>query len=385
MSDKLFDTYARLPVTFVRGEGPWLWDSTGKRYLDALSGIGVCALGHANPEIAETICRQSKSLIHSANVAHIEQQAQLAQLLCEVSGLDRAFFANSGAEANECAIKLARLHGHKRGIDNPAILVFSRSFHGRTLACLSASDSRKVQAGFEPLVAGFLRAPFNDIAAIEEIGHHNSNVSAILVEPIQGEGGVQVPDAGYLQAIRRLCDEHDWLMMVDEIQTGLCRTGDWYAYQHDTVRPDVITTAKALGNGVPVGACIADDKVAAMMTPGSHGSTFGGNQLACAAGVTTLKIMQRERLWERAAAVGERLSDRLWRGLKENDQVTEIRGRGLMIGIEFRESAMAIKQRALERGLLVNVTRDRVLRLLPPLIIDDQAADQIADVLLECV
>lgn len=382
MTDHLFPTYARMPIHFSKGHGVWLTDSEGKQYLDALSGIGVCALGHTHPEITEAISKQASTLVHTANIAHIDQQTQLGNLLAEISGLDKAFFANSGAEANECAFKLARMHGHHNNIDVPKIVVFERAFHGRTLACLTASDNKKGQQGFEPLVEGYIRLPYGDIEAVKTLAEQRQDIAAVLIEPIQGEGGIIVPPEGFMQSLRSICTSNNWLMMMDEIQAGVGRTGKWYAIQHENVVPDVITTAKALGNGLPIGACIAKAQYADLMQPGTHGSTFGGNPLACAAALKTLQIMQRDKVSDEVQAKGQWLRTRLKKGLQNNVEVVEIRGRGLMIGIEMKSPAHAIKAKALDNGLIINVTRDKVIRLLPPLIISYDELETLADRLL---
>jgi acetylornithine aminotransferase len=375
MSNALMSTYARLPVTFERGEGCALWDSEGKRYLDSLSGIAVCNLGHAHPALREAICNQAAKLLHTSNLYGIANQQALGEKLTALAGMDRAFFCNSGAEANEAAIKLARLYGHNKGVDEPAIVVMEQSFHGRTLATLSATGNRKVQAGFEPLVKGFVRAPYDDIAALENIARHSPNVVAVLVEPIQGEGGVHVPSASYLNEVRRLCDAHGWLMMLDEIQTGMGRTGKMFAFQHNGITPDVMTLAKALGNGVPIGACLARGVAAETFHPGNHGSTFGGNPLACAAGLAVVDTLIGERLVERAAALGERLKGDFTLALGELPFITNIRGMGLMIGIELDRPCGELVGMALARGLLLNVTAGNTIRLLPPLVMSDDEAD----------
>ncbi len=377
MSDALMTTYARLPVTFEKGEGAWLWDSNGKKYLDAVSGVAVCGLGHAHPKVAEALCRQAQTLVHTSNLYGIANQQALGERLVRAAGMDRVFFSNSGAEANEAAIKLARLYGHQKGIDNPLIIVAEGSFHGRTLATLSATGNRKVQAGFEPLVTGFVRVPYDDVEAIRTVAKNSVGVAAILVEPIQGEGGVQVPTEGYLRDIRELCDAHGWLMMLDEIQTGMGRTGEMFACKHEGVLPDVMTLAKGLGNGMPIGACLARGAAAELFKPGNHGSTFGGNPLACAAGLAVLDVLEQNDLATRAENLGTRMLLGLAEALNGNTHVTDIRGKGLMIGIELDRPCGDLVKRALEQGLLINVTAERTVRLLPPLILSDAEADQI--------
>ena len=372
-------TYNRLPVQFQRGEGIWLWDSENRQYLDALSGIAVCGLGHAHPAVTRAIVEQAGKLVHTSNLYGIELQEQLADKLCSLAEMDRVFFSNSGAEANEAAIKIARLFGHSKDIDSPAIIVMDNSFHGRTLATLTATGNRKVQAGFEPLVPGFIRVPYNDLEAISKVAANSQDVAAILVEPIQGEGGVNIPDAGYLDGIRAICDDHDWLMMLDEIQTGMGRTGRWFAYQHSNEKPDVATLAKALGNGVPVGACLARGKAAEMMQPGSHGTTFGGNPLACRAAIAVLESLEQEQCVANAARLGEYMLAGFSAALADLDSVIDIRGLGLMIGIELDRPCGELVSKALEQGLLINVTAERVVRLLPPLILTDKQADMIVE------
>jgi acetylornithine/N-succinyldiaminopimelate aminotransferase len=372
-------TYGRLPIAFVRGEGIWLWDSDGKRYLDALSGIAVCGLGHAHPAVRDALCDQAGTLIHTSNLYRIPAQEALGERLCAVAGMDRVFFGNSGAEANEAAIKLARLHAHKAGVDKPEVLVMENSFHGRTLATLTATGNRKAQAGFEPLVQGFVRVPYDDLQAVETAAANRPNIVAVLVEPIQGEGGIVVPADGYLAGLRELCDRFGWLLMLDEIQTGMGRTGRMFAHQHAGIRPDVMTLAKGLGNGVPIGACLARGAAAEVFGPGSHGSTFGGNPLACRAGSVVLETLATAGLMERAADVGARMLDAFRRAFKGVDGVNQVRGRGLMIGIELDRPCGELVARALDDGILINVTAACVVRLLPPLIIDDQQADCIVD------
>ena len=365
-------TYGRLPVTFTRGEGAWLWGQDNKRYLDAISGIAVCNLGHAHPAVHQAICSQSKKLLHTSNLYGIENQETLAAKLCELSGMENVFFSNSGAEANEAAIKLARLHGHKRNIDKPTIIVMDKSFHGRTLATLSATGNLKIQQGFSPLLEGFVRVPFNDIPAIEEAVEKNKNIVAVLVEPVQGEGGVNIPADDYLNRIRDICNKHQLLMMLDEIQTGIGRTGKFLAYQHNNILPDVCTLAKALGNGVPIGACLARGSAAQLMTAGSHGSTFGGNPLACSAGLAVLETLESSQLIEQAEQKGRLILDQLSQLLPGNNQVVDLRNKGMMIGIELSKPCTELVKQALTEGLLINVTGENIIRLLPPLIIDEQ-------------
>ena len=385
MTDSLMRTYARQPITFDRGEGVWLWDQEGRRYLDAVAGIAVCGLGHAHPAVTKALCDQAGRLVHTSNLYRIAAQEELADALRRVSGMSRAFFCNSGAEANEAAIKLARLHGHGLQVDVPVVVVMEGSFHGRTLATLSATANRKVQAGFEPLVQGFLRVPYDDLEALERVARERKDVVAVLVEPVQGEGGVIVPRAGYLAGVRRVCDAHGWLMMLDEIQTGLGRTGRWFAHQHDGVLPDVMTLAKGLGNGVPIGACLARGAAAELMGPGSHGSTFGGNPLACRAALAVLETVESERLAERAEDTGAYLRERLAGALQGLECVRAVRGRGLMIGVELARPCGDLVAQARERGLLINVTAERVVRLLPPLILTRADAALLADTLVELI
>jgi acetylornithine aminotransferase len=379
MTDPLMATYKRLPVTFARGEGAWLWDDRGRRYLDAVSGIAVCNLGHAHPAVSRALCEQAGTLVHTSNLYGVERQTELGELLTKTSGMDRAFFCNSGAEANEAAIKLARLYGHGRNIREPVVAVMDNSFHGRTMATLSATGNRKVQAGFEPLVKGFIRVPFGDADALRAVARHNSQIVAVLVEPVQGEGGVNVPHADYLAELRALCDEHEWLLMLDEIQTGMGRTGRFFAFQHAGIEPDVLTTAKALGNGVPIGACLARGRAAELFGPGSHGSTFGGNPLACRAALAVLEEMLESSLPTRAAELGARMLTALQQRLGDVRGVVEIRGHGLLIGVELDRPCGELVGRALDQELLINVTAERVIRLLPPLIIDDEQAETVVD------
>ncbi len=372
MTSHIMPTYNRLPITFDRGEGVWLIDENNNRYLDALSGIAVCNLGHAHAAIHKAICEQSKKLIHTSNIYKIANQEILADQLTEKSGMDNVFFCNSGAEANEAAIKLARKFGHEKGIDKPAIIVMEKSFHGRTLATLSATGNVKVQYGFEPLVEGFVRVPFNDVDAIKTAIAQNKNIVALLVEPIQGEGGINIPASDYLNQLRTLCDQHGLLLMLDEIQTGVGRTGKFLAFQHNDIIPDVCTLAKALGNGVPIGACLASGKASSLLTVGTHGSTFGGNPLACSAALAVLATMDKENLIALATQKGERISAGFKERLKNNHHVLDIRNKGLMIGIELNRPCPELVKIALDKYLLINVTNDTTIRLLPPLIIDEQ-------------
>jgi acetylornithine aminotransferase len=379
MNQHLMNTYAQIPVAFTRGEGAWLWDDSGKPYLDAISGLGVCALGHAHPAVAETIAEQAATLIHTSNLARIPWQEELAGRLSRITGLERSFIANSGTEAIECALKICRIIGHQRGLANPGVIVMENSFHGRTMAALSATGSRKVQAGFEPLVSGFVRVPFGDAAAVRKIADSKLEIVAVLAEPIQGEAGIQVPPPGYLSELRAICDEQGWLLVFDEIQSGLCRSGRWFAHQHEDAPPDMVTTAKALANGIPIAACTASGAAAEAFTPGRHGSTFGGNPLSCRTACTVLDIMRDEQLADRAAATGDWMMESFRSRLSSHTGLKEVRGRGLMIGIEMNHDVNELKSSALERGLLLNIPRDRVIRLLPPLVIDRAQAEQIVD------
>lgn len=375
------NNYGARALSLVKGEGAWVWDDQGKRYLDALSGIAVCGLGHAHPAVTAAISEQAGLLLHCSNLYNIRAQEQLADQLQAVSGMDKMFFGNSGAEANEAAIKLARLHGNNRKISIPTVIVTENSFHGRTLATLTATGNRKVQAGFEPLVRGFARAPYNNLQAIKTIAANNHNVVAIMVEPIQGEGGVCIPDADYLRQLRALCDANDWLLILDEIQTASGRTGSFFHYQQHGIYPDVATIAKGLGNGMPIGACLARGPAAELMQPGSHGSTFGGNPVACAAAIATLNIIEQEQLAQRAATLGTELLAQFKTALDGCDIVKDIRGAGLMIGIELEHACAGLVAQAAEAGLLINVTAGNVIRLLPPLIFSDQQAAQLVQIL----
>jgi len=377
MTSHIMPTYQRLPITFERGEGAWLWDENDNRYLDALSGIAVCNLGHAHPAVHKAICEQSGKLLHTSNIYGIAVQERLADALVEKSGMDNVFFCNSGAEANEAAIKLARKYGYGLGIASPTIIVMEKSFHGRTLATLSATGNAKVQQGFAPLVEGFIRVPYNDVEAIEQALSGHDNIVAVLVEPIQGEGGVNIPALDYLNRIRALCDSRGLLMMLDEIQTGVGRTGKFFAFQHNAILPDVCTLAKALGNGVPIGACLARGKAAEVLTAGAHGSTFGGNPLACSAALAVLTTLDQQHLVESAVQKGDAICAGLAEQLRGNTHVVDIRHKGMMIGIELDSPCAELVKSALQRRLLINVTNEQTIRLLPPLIIDEQQIHQL--------
>ena len=379
MGTHLMSTYKPLPVSFDHGDGIYVYDEQGRQYLDALCGISVTSLGHNHPAVTEAITRQAAKLLHTSNLYHIQNQQKLADLLCEISGMEQVFFANSGAEANEAAIKLARLFGHKNDIKKPEIVVMEGSFHGRTMATLSATGNRKVQAGFEPLVSGFVRAPYNDIEALKVIAKNNRNVVAVLVEPVQGEGGIIIPDPGYLKSIREICDQNNWLMMLDEIQTGMARSGRMFAFQHAGIIPDVMSIAKALGNGVPIGACLAQGKACGVFQPGNHGSTFGGNPFACQVGYTVVQTMLEQKLYENAKQRGEQLASILKDKLQGNAAIKQIRNMGLLFGISLDRDCADIANIALDNQLLVNVTAGNVIRLLPPLIIDESQIVEIAD------
>ncbi len=385
MSNYLLNTYASLPVSFTRGEGAYLWDENDQQYLDALSGIAVCGLGHAHPAVTEAISLQAKTLLHTSNIYHIPKQEQLAEKLCHLAEMDKVFFSNSGAEANEAAIKIARLYGHQKGYDKPTIITCHKSFHGRTLSTLSATGNPKIQAGFEPLVSGYVHVEYNSIAAIKTALEQNSQTIAIMVEPVQGEGGLNIPDDNYLSNIRQLCDEQGLLMIVDEIQTGLCRTGKWFAWQHEGAQPDIMTLAKALGNGVPIGACLATGKAAKVFTPGTHGSTYGGNPLVCAASIATIETMEKLKLDKRAQELGLYIHQKLTQLLTDNPKVIDIRSKGLMIGIELAKPCTEFVKQALDKNLLINVTADKVIRLLPPLIINEQQADKIIRIICDLI
>jgi acetylornithine aminotransferase len=380
----LMSTYSPQPVAFARGEGAWLWDTQGKRYLDGLAGIAVNGLGHNHPVLVRALSEQAAKIIHTSNLFTVPEQEQAAAKVCALSGMENAFFANSGAEANEAAIKLARLHGHQRGIDNPQIIVMEKAWHGRTLATLSATGSRKAQAGFEPLMGGFLRVPYNDVAAIERVAE-NPSIVAILMEVLQGEGGIHVAHADYLKRLREICDQRQWLLMIDEVQSGIGRTGKWFAHQWSGIVPDVITLAKGLASGVPVGACLARGVAAKVFKPGNHGTTFGGGPLVSVATLTTLDVIERDGLLEHAARMGEAIQGGLRKALAGVAGLREIRGMGLMIGIELDRPCGEVTRRALEAGLVVNVTAESVVRLLPPLVITREQAEQLVSILAPVV
>ncbi len=375
----LMNTYARQPVAFTHGKGPRLWDSKGKEYLDAIAGIAVNTLGHAHPRFTAALNAQIGKLMHVSNIYQIPEQEQLATQLCELSGMQEVFVCNSGCEANEAAIKLARLYGHKLGIETPTIIVMEKAFHGRTLATLSATGNRKVQAGFEPLVKGFVRVPYDDLAAIEQVAAHTPNIVAVLVEPIQGEGGIRIADIEYMKGLRKICEQKNWLLMLDEVQCGIGRTGTWFAFQHAGILPDVMALAKGLGSGMPIGACLAAGKATGTFQPGNHGSTFGGNPLACTAASTTLNIIAEDKLMANAQAIGEFLLQGLKARLGNVPGVEEIRGQGLMLGISLNKPCGILVGQAIEQGLLINVTADTVVRLLPPLIYTQADAQQLLD------
>lgn len=381
----LMNTYSRLPVMFIKGEGVWLWDDRGERYLDALAGVAVCGLGHCHPRLTQAICEQADKLIHTSNLYHVERQERLADRLIELSGMDKAFFCNSGAEANEAAIKLARLHGHNKGIALPTIIVMERSFHGRTMATLTASGNRKVQAGFEPLLTGFVRVPYNNIEAVAQVAVNNKDIVAVLVEPFQGEGGVNIPEAHYLRELRKLCDQYGWLLMLDEVQSGIGRSGKWFAYQHSDILPDVMTLAKGLGAGVAIGACLARGVAAGVFKPGNHASTFGGNPLACAAAIETLAVIQDEGLLDHATKLGDFMRDRLNDQLRDVPGVVQIRGQGLIIGIELAVPCTELVKKALDKKLLINVTSDKVVRLLPAFVMQQSEAEQVVDTMCSLI
>jgi acetylornithine aminotransferase len=373
--DPVMPTYAPQPVAFERGEGAWLYDTDGRRYLDCLSGIAVNTLGHNHPRLVAAITDQASKIIHTSNLFEIPLRRQLAQRLVDLSGMTNVFFCNSGLEANEAAIKIARLYGHNRGIDLPEIVVYEKAFHGRSLATLSATGNVKVQKGFEPLVTGFVRVPLNDMNALEEIAANRPKVCAVFLEAIQGEGGIQPARIEYLKQVRALCDRKGWLMMVDEVQCGTGRTGRWFAHQYAGIVPDVMPLAKGLASGIPVGAVVAHGEAAHTFKPGNHGTTFGGNPLAMRAGLTTIDVMEEDRLLDNATAMGNLIMDGIRREMAGDPGLIEVRGNGLMIGIELDRPCAEIVGKALKAGLVLNVTADTVVRLLPPLIFNREQAE----------
>ncbi len=384
-SPHTMNTYGRLPIALERGQGCRVWDVNGKQYLDALAGIAVNTLGHNHPEFAPALQDQVSKIIHSCNYYHIPNQEKLAAKLVELSGMTNVFFCNSGLEANEAAIKLARKYGHDKGIALPKIVVYEKAFHGRSIATLSATGNAKIQKGFEPLVEGFIRVPVNDIEALKAATANDPNVVAVFFETIQGEGGINPMRADYLQQVRALCDEKDWLLMIDEVQCGMGRTGKWFAHQWAGIVPDVMPLAKGLGSGVPIGAVVAGPKAASIFQPGNHGGTFGGNPLAMRAGVETIRIMEKDGLLENATRIGQRLTDGIGQALAGVQGFKEIRGQGLMIGIELDRPCGVLMQRALDAGLLISVTADSVVRLLPPLIMTEAEADEVMAILVPLI
>ena len=385
MKSYLMNTYNRKQVSFVKGEGVYLWDDENNKYLDALCGLAVTSLGHSHPEISKALFKQSETLIHTSNAFIIKQQELLAERLCKLSGLNNVFFCNSGAEAVEAAIKVGRKYGNDQQIKNPQIIVMENSFHGRTLAALSATGGEKAHKGFYPLIDGLLRAPYNKISEIENLSKHNDNIVAILLEPIQGEGGIVIPESDYLSNLRSICDAKNWLLMVDEVQSGFCRTGKWFGYQHSEVIPDVITVAKALGNGVPIGACLTNKKASKILTPGSHGSTFGGNFLSTTVGLKVLDIMRDGNLCKNARSMGLYIEEQLNNKLSSLKIVKDIRVKGLMIGIELNVKCLDLVEKALKNKLVINVTKENTIRMLPPLIINKSEVDMIVKILCKII
>jgi len=380
----LMNTYGTRTLTLIKGEGSRVWDDQGKSYLDAISGIAVCGLGYSHPAITAAISQQAATLIHCSNLYNIPQQQELGRLLIQVSGMDKTFFSNSGAEANEAAIKIARKYGNEKGIKNPSIIVMANSFHGRTLATLSATGNTKVQIGFEPLVEGFIRVPYNDVAAVETALNEHHNIVAILVEPVQGEGGVRVPAADYLNKLRAIADQHQLLLMLDEIQTGNGRTGTFFAYQHNGILPDVVTTAKGLGNGLPIGACLARGKAAEIFQPGNHGTTFGGNPIACSAGIAVINQLT-PALIQHVKNLGEKILNQFKKELANNSKVVDIRGKGLMIGIELNAPCPDLVQKGRDNGILINVTAMNTIRLLPTFVMTDAEVDELVSKVVKLV
>jgi len=385
MSSAISNTYGRLPVAFTHGKGVWLWDTNGRRYLDAMAGIGVSCLGHDHPKLVAAISEQAARVIHTSNLYQVPQQEALAQRIVEISNMTEVLFGNSGAEANEAAIKLARYYGYKKGNDLPTIITMESSWHGRTLGTLAATDSEKARTGFGPLPEGFIKVKYNDLEAVRGAGDKEPRVVAVLLEVLQGEGGIRPSDIAYMKGLRKLCDERGWLMMIDEVQSGIGRTGKWLAHQWADILPDVVVLAKGLVGGVPIGAIAARGPAAGVLGPGSHGTTFGGSPLVCAAGLATLAALESEKLLENAATVGAHLKAGLENALKGTPGVIEVRGQGLMLGIELEKPCGVLVTRALEAGLLINVTRDRVIRMLPPLLINKAEADEIIKILVPLI
>ncbi|MFQ3170355.1 MAG: acetylornithine/N-succinyldiaminopimelate aminotransferase [Oleispira sp.] len=381
----IMNTYGRLPVSFVRGEGSWVFDTDGKKYLDALSGIAVSGLGHAHPAVTQAIREQADNLVHTSNLYGIGRQQELAERLTRISGMDNVFFSNSGAEANEAAIKIARKYGHDKGIAEPQIIVMTKAFHGRTMATLTATGNAASQAGFAPLVSGFIRVPYQDLNTAKAMIAANSNIVAIFLEPIQGEGGLATASSEYIQGLRALCDEHDLLMMLDEVQSGNGRTGTYFNFQQHGITPDVLTTAKGLGNGVPIGACIAKGKAAHVLQPGNHGSTYGGNPLACAAAIAVIDSIENENIYENVMARSEQMRSAFSRRLVDKGLAIELRGTGLMVGIVVNQDCPQLVKEALHLGLLINVTSGNVIRLLPPMNISQQDTDQVVNLVCQLV
>lgn len=381
----LMNTYGTRSLTLVKGAGSRVWDQNGNSYLDAISGIAVCGLGYSHPAVSEAISQQAATLLHVSNLYNIPQQQRLADLLIEQSGMDKVFFSNSGAEANEAAIKIARKYGNDKGVKKPTIVVMSGSFHGRTLATLSATGNAKVQIGFEPLVEGFIRVAYDDVAAVEAVAKEHSNIVAILVEPIQGEGGIRIPAADYLNRLRALCDQHEWLLMLDEIQTGNCRTGAYFAYQNNGIKPDVVTTAKGLGNGAPIGACLARGKAAEVLQPGNHGTTFGGNPLACSAGVAVVETLVNGNYAARVKALGEKILSAFKTAFAGNSKVVDVRGCGLLLGIELNAPCPDLVEKGRSKGILINVTSGNVVRLLPTFVMTDEEVEELITKVIELV
>ena len=384
-SPHTMNTYGRLPIALERGDGCYVWDVNGRRYLDALAGIAVNTLGHHHPKLVPALQDQVAKIIHSCNYYHVPNQEKLAAKLVELSGMTNVFFGSTGLEANEAAIKLARKYGHDRGIERPEIVVYEKAFHGRSIATLSATGNEKVQEGFGPLVEGFIRVPLNDIAALKKATEGNPNVVAVMFETIQGEGGINAMRIDYLQQVRQLCDQKDWLLVIDEVQCGMGRTGKWFAHQWAGIVPDVMPLAKGLGSGVPIAAVVAGPKAANIFQPGNHGTTFGGNPLAMRAGVETIRIMEEDQLLENASRVGAHLKGALARELGGLKGVVEIRGQGLMLGVELDRNCGVLTRRAADAGLLISVTADTVIRLLPPLIMNEQQADEVVAILAPLV